>query len=200
MQSCHRTALRKSLTCTIRHLAEKPADMFDAVLDDLASNELLTFSMREEIDAEKTATKRARALMTILPKRGPTCYATFIISLQRHGYDELVNQIRQYEIDDVVAPPTRPPPSACAMTIMPSQEPFQEQSGQVFHQQPSPVLLSAQRNDADENNLCPICEDRDKEMALVPCGHVFCGNCTVRFGGLCPNCRTPTTGSMRIFL
>ncbi len=29
----------------------------------------------------------------------------------------------------------------------------------------------------DDDNLCPICNENQKNVGLVPCGHIFCGKC-----------------------
>ena len=52
-------------------------------------------------------------------------------------------------------------------------------------------------------NLCSICEDRDRDTALT-CGHILCASCAqwVRSMSppLCPHCRSYVTGSMRVYL
>jgi len=47
---------------------------------------------------------------------------------------------------------------------------------------------------------CPICfAEAPSLMALIPCGHVICNECISHFTG-CPMCRTPITGTHRVFL
>jgi len=56
-----------------------------------------------------------------------------------------------------------------------------------------------------ESTSCPVCWDADapKNCALIPCGHVLCGDCAARFlarGERCPMCRTPIARTMKLFL
>ena len=48
---------------------------------------------------------------------------------------------------------------------------------------------------------CGICNDNEKDIALVPCGHVFCANCLDNtFYAECPVCRRAITSKLSIFL
>jgi len=49
--------------------------------------------------------------------------------------------------------------------------------------------------------LCSICFQREKNTALVPCGHVFCEECTTSFMTAdCPVCRRSYGDKLSIFL
>lgn len=49
--------------------------------------------------------------------------------------------------------------------------------------------------------LCSICFQREKNTALVPCGHVFCNECTVSFMTAdCPVCRRSYGDKLSIYL
>jgi len=50
---------------------------------------------------------------------------------------------------------------------------------------------------------CPICLERPKDTALLPCGHLLCGVCAATFVGTgqpCPLGRERVTGRARVFL
>jgi hypothetical protein len=56
----------------------------------------------------------------------------------------------------------------------------------------------------EEQKECTVCLERPAHVAVVPCGHrCFCTNaeCSARVSALrtCPICRTPMTGTLRIF-
>lgn len=36
---------------------------------------------------------------------------------------------------------------------------------------------------------CCICMDRDKDICIVPCGHMFCEKCSYNIDKLCPLCK-----------
>ena len=56
----------------------------------------------------------------------------------------------------------------------------------------------------DEVNkkLCPVCFDREVDMAMVPCGHTFCKGCSdvdINMHANCPQCRTAVRSRIKIF-
>lgn len=46
---------------------------------------------------------------------------------------------------------------------------------------------------------CPICLDKQKEIALIPCGHTLCRQCRVDIIE-CPICRSCINGYIKIYL
>jgi hypothetical protein len=52
--------------------------------------------------------------------------------------------------------------------------------------------------------ICTICESDQKEYALVPCGHLLCKSCSIKFfcdeHPTCPFCRTKSTGFLKIYM
>ena len=51
---------------------------------------------------------------------------------------------------------------------------------------------------ACEELMCPVCMDiLNATIALNPCGHLFCSSCR-QTSGICPTCRTPSLGSLRL--
>jgi len=49
------------------------------------------------------------------------------------------------------------------------------------------------------HNECVICQDREKVIAFVPCGHkCVCEKCSIGIS-ICPICRTPSIAKYRIF-
>ena len=50
--------------------------------------------------------------------------------------------------------------------------------------------------------LCPVCFDREVDMAMVPCGHTFCKGCSdvdINMHANCPQCRTAVRSRIKIF-
>jgi len=47
---------------------------------------------------------------------------------------------------------------------------------------------------------CPLCMDGDREIALVPCGHVLCAACAGQHASeSCPMCRQGVASTMRVY-
>lgn len=53
-------------------------------------------------------------------------------------------------------------------------------------------------NPVDESILCKVCFTGAPNMAIVPCGHAFCGECITSFKD-CPICRGSVTSLMKIY-
>lgn len=47
--------------------------------------------------------------------------------------------------------------------------------------------------------FCPVCMERPRDTALMPCGHCMCGECAVRVLA-CPFCRLQVADRSRVFL
>ena len=47
--------------------------------------------------------------------------------------------------------------------------------------------------------FCPICMERPRDTALMPCGHCMCGECALRVFA-CPFCRLEVADRSRVFL
>ena len=50
---------------------------------------------------------------------------------------------------------------------------------------------------------CPVCLDRGRDTAFIPCGHQTCAECAGRISSArsyrCPVCRAPSSGTLRVF-
>ena len=89
MEAVHRTALRKS-RCDIIDLLLNNTSKLDSILDYLNVNgHILTDSLLEEIQSERSYRSRIRRLLDITPKRGPHAYYVFLNCLNEHGFDTL---------------------------------------------------------------------------------------------------------------
>ncbi|NBX51604.1 hypothetical protein EBT25_17145 [bacterium] len=49
-------------------------------------------------------------------------------------------------------------------------------------------------------NLCPICFDKEVNMCIVPCGHTICSGCSRKLHGRCPTCRGYVREMVKMFL
>ena len=64
---------------------------------------------------------------------------------------------------------------------------------QEFHQHAENIASSGV-------SLCVCCCERPAHVAVVPCGHrCFCTDAECSDVEACPLCRTPMTGTLRIF-
>jgi hypothetical protein len=50
----------------------------------------------------------------------------------------------------------------------------------------------------DDSRTCEICMEMQKCFALIPCGHVFCAECSSRFA-VCPVCRHKVLRRNRVY-
>jgi caspase 2 len=95
MQREHHQALTKNYVLLVN---ERPVGK---VLDELAQNKILDDEMREFTCHHPTRKGRTRALMGILPRRGPEAFHAFrcvLLSLKR---DDLVKVLTNPDTDDV---------------------------------------------------------------------------------------------------
>ena len=47
---------------------------------------------------------------------------------------------------------------------------------------------------------CPICLDRERDTAFIPCGHRACAACAGQVSlSRCPVCREPFSGTLRVY-
>jgi len=59
------------------------------------------------------------------------------------------------------------------------------------------ILRLHRRNEAVDNASCMICQDRNRDTALVPCGHQLCSSCAAdRRMEKCPYCRCQITSRL----
>ena len=51
------------------------------------------------------------------------------------------------------------------------------------------------QEDSQDSNICPICLDKEKDIHVSPCGHMFCYECIKKLNDKrCPICRKDMTG------
>ena len=51
------------------------------------------------------------------------------------------------------------------------------------------------QEDSQDSNICPICLDKEKNIHVSPCGHMFCYECIKKLNDKrCPICRKDMTG------
>lgn len=58
--------------------------------------------------------------------------------------------------------------------------------------------LSISGNNNDDRYTCGICFDGQREIALIPCGHTFCPNCSLNLNK-CAVCRKDIKGRLRLY-
>lgn len=60
------------------------------------------------------------------------------------------------------------------------------------------TIRDRERAAIDERLLCPVCLDREKNLAFG-CGHRVCDVCAEQLLHECPTCRSPITVRTRLF-
>jgi len=54
--------------------------------------------------------------------------------------------------------------------------------------------------DTPTKKLCPVCFDREVDLALVPCGHTYCSGCAEYDKHTkCPQCRSVVTSKIKLY-
>ncbi|ETN65792.1 hypothetical protein AND_002425 [Anopheles darlingi] len=53
--------------------------------------------------------------------------------------------------------------------------------------------------EASDDKLCKICYEKEYRTALIPCGHVTCVDCSLKFDK-CPMCQSPIQNLQKLFL
>ncbi|XP_050096407.1 death-associated inhibitor of apoptosis 1-like [Anopheles aquasalis] len=53
--------------------------------------------------------------------------------------------------------------------------------------------------EASDDKLCKICYENEYGTAFIPCGHVTCTRCALKFGK-CPMCQSPILNMQKLFL
>lgn len=62
---------------------------------------------------------------------------------------------------------------------------------------PTPLIIE---NESPEEIICGICLEKKKSVVFVPCGHVVCNSAKCSGMKICHICRTPVTGTIKIYL
>ena len=144
IKAVHRTAWKKSHCDRIDMLLNDTSKL-DSILDYLCVNgHILTDSMLEELQSERTHRSRIRRLLGIIPKRGLHAYYLFLNCLKEHRFDTLRTLI---------------------IANKSTNEDYQQQREYMLF-----YNLSQQKQnlDAQVNGLerleCPICFAKEKKM------------------------------------
>ena len=65
---------------------------------------------------------------------------------------------------------------------------------------PPPPAPAPPPADPGAANECPICLDRERDTAFIPCGHRACAACAGQMSSSrCPVCREPFSGTLRVY-
>jgi serine/threonine protein kinase len=91
--------------------------------------------------------------------------------------------------------------AARAWSAQPNQRPTMADAAKLL----SSVCSGVEKKDAqheEDRQMCSVCLDQPRCMALVPCGHVAtCENCAQDLRGhSCVICFAPSTGALKVFL
>lgn len=63
----------------------------------------------------------------------------------------------------------------------------------------SVILALKVAEDTSAGPLCSICTQEKTQVALVPCGHTFCGNCAIKQRSQCYICRSTVRDKLRLY-
>ena len=95
MQSEHKLALAKNYVLLVN---ETPVD---DILDELREQQIVNEEQREFIARQSTQKGRTRALLELLPRRGPKAFHTFCYTLLARHKNELVSVLTGPEKEDM---------------------------------------------------------------------------------------------------
>ncbi len=65
-----------------------------------------------------------------------------------------------------------------------------------------PACRHCQRRSYDLDKICIVCEEGVSDLALLPCGHVFCSNragCVASGATRCPVCKMDVANTHRVY-
>ena len=69
----------------------------------------------------------------------------------------------------------------------------------VFHQLRSLMKLSHAFHEPELKNPCTICMNEEIDVVMVPCGHVFCKECSKKTLTICFLCRTQVLQKQKLY-
>jgi hypothetical protein len=69
----------------------------------------------------------------------------------------------------------------------------------VFHQLRSLMKLSHSFHEPELKNPCTICMNEEIDVVMVPCGHVFCKECSKKTHTICFLCRTQVLQKQKLY-
>ena len=95
MQSAHRLALTKNYVLLVN---ETPVD---DILDELRQQQIVNEEQREFIARQSTHTGRTRALLELLPGKGPKAFHAFCYALLARNKNELVSVLTDPEKEEM---------------------------------------------------------------------------------------------------
>ena len=180
MEEIHRSAIRKSWTSIIKNVSSKDAS---CIMDFLLQQNILTMGMVDEINCERYTADKTRKLMSIVQRRGPMAFETFINSLIQNDLMHIAEIVLNNVSDD-------------NKSIQNNEE---HTSNNVLFNQ---ILGNTNEVNNEDVFLCSICMESRISVTLNPCGHTFCASCGDIFvnQGICCNCQQPVLNSIKIFL
>eukprot|EP01113_Clastostelium_recurvatum_P014315 TRINITY_DN17772_c0_g1_i1.p1 TRINITY_DN17772_c0_g1~~TRINITY_DN17772_c0_g1_i1.p1 ORF type:complete len:166 (-),score=34.59 TRINITY_DN17772_c0_g1_i1:158-655(-) len=100
---------------------------------------------------------------------------------------------------------TSTPSSSSSRASLPVPSPISISPPHRQSMPPSVVLhASAPPDDVDDSEACVVCVEREKNTALIPCGHrAFCAECAqllLSKKSVCPLCRLPIQSVLKVYL
>lgn len=124
------------------------------------------------------------------------------LGLQQYWHNPPPRNMRQNPVDNAaqlvhVADRPRQRHRALSQPNVPAQLPNTQPSPPPTPTNPPPSTgRSPSTDDADQNRLCVVCIDNERQVLLRPCKHYcVCEVCSRRLGGVCPICRANFTTS-----
>ena len=155
MEDVHRNAIRKSWTSIINNLLSKDISY---ISDFLLGRNILTMGMVDEIDCETYTADKTRKLMSIVQRRGPTAFETFINSLIQNDLMHIAEIVLNNVSEDNTS----------------IQKDRNHTSNTVLINQ---IIDSVNEDKNEDALLCCICMESKISVTLNPCGHTFCASC-----------------------
>ena len=164
------------------------------IMDYLTERQILTMGMRETIECERSTTTKARALLTILPKRGPLTFQHFVDALLQHDACHIADIL----LSNVDLPShDRPSTSIQEHPEVPRRDrsTIEEPNEEIRRERPA-------ETEVPDPVTCTICMENAISVTFDPCGHTLCSSCGDRISrqNTCCFCHQPITRMIRIYI
>ena len=184
MENIHRLALKKSWTSIINSLSLEDTS---SVIDYLVERDILTICLSERIKCERHILEQNRTFLTILQRRGPRAFETFIEALLHNGLDQIAEIILSHvsKAGNTKTHKNGAETNITAQTITGSNDETKD--------------VTTNTTDTTE---CQICMDNKISVAFIPCGHVYCARCGDIFlkQNSCCYCKQNVTSLIKIYV
>jgi len=192
MEGIHRDGIRKSWTSIINNLSSENVSY---ITDFLVSNNILTLSMKEEIECEKLTSSKTRRLLTIIVRRGPKAFQALIESFLFNNLSHIADIVLSNVEENV-------PEHSRVINTLTTPYNTSLQNNIVQDRTSSSTVNRSGGPSTNDLCQCNICFENRITIALDPCGHTLCRVCSenIRNTRMCCYCRQHIRNFITIYI